>query len=82
MTHCCRGVFVAEYALEAVSKLSTRAIFVDAIVMNPLDWQDVLACEHWGKTKVLDKPKLWNLPVILTHEAQRGKPMAATWGRL
>lgn len=75
------AVALAELALEAVTKLRMKGLFVDAIVMSPVDWQEI---QEWDKGRFGNPQRdhLWGLPVIVSDKALRGKPMAATWGRL
>lgn len=73
---------IVERALESVTVLRMKLLFVDAIVMNPQDWQRIKNNEWIVRGKNDIEQRLWGLPVILTDRAEEGKPMAATWGRL
>lgn len=75
------AVALAHSALEAVTKLRMKGLFVDAIVINTVDWQRITSfgCQCGTQPKPL---LLWGLPVIVSDDALLGKPMAATWGRL
>jgi hypothetical protein len=64
----------AERALEAICALYTRGLMVDAIIMNPVDWQQI--CDQHYRNGL----RLWNQPVILSDKVQQGRPMAASWG--
>jgi hypothetical protein len=63
-------------ALEALTDLQTRGLMTDALIINPIDWQEIIDRDKPRTPKT----RLWNQPVILSDQVQRGRPMAATWG--
>lgn len=57
---------------DALRQVEAADFVPDAIVVNPADWYDIDAAITGGNQRLIDGPRLWGLPVVVSNSIASG----------